>query len=262
LDKLIPLSLKNGLVDDGVKGFVLEPYDEVIVHSSPSYNVQKHVSASGEVNFAGTYSLSVREERLSDLVKKSGGVTQFAYMKGARLFRQRSEAEQRQLDDEIERMLAQGDTTSVRLLNQEREYPVAINLQDAIEHPGGNNDIVLREGDRLEIPVYNNTIRVSGAVMMPNAVAYNPKYTAHQYIKMCGGFATRAKRNHSYIVKMNGAAVPYSPSMRLEPGSEIVVPQKPERNVTATQVAAALGQTLSATASIVTALAILIRYSK
>jgi len=261
--KLFSFSLENGLADNGNLGFVLEPYDEVVVHRSPSYNIQKHVTISGEANFAGEYVMSDRDERLSDLIRKAGGVTDFAYVKGARLYRQRSEIEQRQLDDEINSMMVQGDTTSVRLLETSKTYGVAIDLEDAIKNPGGKNDIVLREGDRIEIPVYSNTIRISGAVMMPNAIAYNPSYSAAKYIRLCGGFAPRAKKNHAYVIYMNGAAEPYRASMKLQPGAEIIVPQKGARQqINMAQTLAGLGSTIAGLATMTAAIATMMKYSK
>jgi len=259
--EVFSISLKNGLVEDGGEKFIIEPYDEVVVHRSPTYNVQKHVTIDGEVNFPGTYSMTEREERLSDLVKKAGGANDFAFLKGARLFRQRSEAEQRQLDDEINNLMVQGDTTSVRLLETSKTYSVSVNLQDAVDNPGGKEDIILREGDRLEIPLSSNTVRVSGAVMVPNAFAYNPRYSARKYVELSGGFAQRAKRNHAYIISMNGAAKPYTPSSRLKPGDEIVVPQKEKKNSDSiTRLASGIGNTVSGLASMVAAVAILVRY--
>lgn len=253
--------IKDGLVDDGEKSFVLEPYDEVVVHASPSYNIQKHVTVNGQVNFPGVYVMSNRDERLSDIIAKAGGVNDFAHVAGARLYRKRSESEMLRLEEEKRNLMLQGDTTSIDLLSLDDEYPVAINLADAIKNPGGKNDIVLREDDRLEIPVFNNTVRVTGAVMMPNAVAYNSMYTAKKYVRLCGGFSQKAKKSNAYIVSMNGSARPYVGNARLKPGDEIVVPQKGEKKISDIQAISSLAGAVSSVSSLLVSVALILRYT-
>ncbi|MBQ1656177.1 MAG: capsule biosynthesis protein, partial [Bacteroidales bacterium] len=141
------------------------------------------------------------------------------------------------------------------------EYPVAINLADAIKNPGGKNDIVLREDDRLEIPVFNNTVRVTGAVMMPNAVAYNSMYTAKKYVRLCGGFSQKAKKSNAYIVSMNGSARPYVGNTRLKPGDEIVVPQKGEKKISDIQAISSLAGAVSSVSSLLVSVALILRYT-
>ncbi len=222
-------TITDGLLSGKDRGFTLEPYDEVIVHRSPSYNEQRHFTVEGEVNFAGEYAMSTRDERISDLVAKAGGVTEFAYVKGARLYRQMNDSELAQIEDNIETLMASGDSTSVAMVERATEYSVAIYLDKALANPGSDYDIVLREGDRLEVPVYSNTVRISGAVMTQNTVAYVKGQNAKDYIMQCGGFAERAKKNHAYIINMNGDAERYRPWKNLSPGAEIIVPKKGER---------------------------------
>ena len=260
--QIFSFPIKDGLVDDGVKSFVLEPYDEVSVLRSPSYNVQTHVTVSGQVNFPGSFVMSDREEKLSDIIKKAGGVTDFAYLKGARLFRRRTQNEIDMIDTERERLKAQEDTTSLKFLDTSREYTVAINLKNAIDNPGSGDDIVLRDGDRIDIPIFNNTVRVNGAVMVPNAVAFNPTYRARDYVKMSGGFAQGSSRRHSYIVNMNGAAEPYRPNKKLQPGSEIFVPTKGESSGKGWDKIVGSASVFTSIASMVTSMAILLRYAK
>ena len=260
--RIFSFPIKDGLVDDGVKSFVLEPYDEVTVLRSPSYNVQTHVSVEGQVNFPGSFVMSDREERLSDMIRKAGGVTDFAYLEGARLFRQRTRNELDMINEERDRLKAIQDTVSMKLLDTLKVYSVAVNLKSAMDNPGGGDDIVLRDGDRISIPVYNNTIRVNGAVMMPNALAYNPTYRARDYVKLSGGFAQGSSRRHAYIVNMNGAAEPYRANKKLQPGSEIFVPKKGEATGKVWDKVIGSTSIFSSIASMTTAMAILLRYAK
>lgn len=230
ISKLYTFALKEGFVIDGTPGFVLEPYDEVIVRNSPSYTTQRFVSVSGEANFTGDFAMTERDERLSELVKKAGGITQFAYAKGARLVRQMTDTERKQMEEVLNR--AKQGVDSLKLSDKElgNEYYVAIELEKAIENPGSFYDIVLREGDRLEIPTYSNIVRVSGAVQSPNAITYKPNSGYKYYIEEAGGFAYRARKSRAYVVHMNGH-ISKARKGKIEPGSEIIVPSKDKESI-------------------------------
>lgn len=223
ISKMYTFSLKDGFVVDGTPGFILEPYDEVIVRSSPSYSAQKFVTVMGEANFTGDFTITERNERLSELVNKAGGLTKFAYPKGARLVRKMTETEKKQFD-EVVRHANKGSET-VKLEDLGDEYYVAIELEKAIENPGSYYDVVLREGDRLEIPTYSNIVRVSGAVQSPNAITFRPNKKSKYYINEAGGYAYRARKNHAYVIHMNGH-ISKARKGKIEPGSEIIVPSK------------------------------------
>ena len=225
ISKMYTFSLKEGFVIDGTPGFILEPYDEVIVRSSPSYSTQKYVTVSGEANFTGNFALTERDERLSELVKKAGGITKFAYAEGARLVRQISDAERKQMEEVLNKAKLSGDSLALSGKELGNEYYVAINLDKAIAEPGSFYDIVLREGDRLEIPTYSNIVRVSGAVQSPNAITYRPKSNYKYYIEEAGGFARKALKRRAYVIHMNGH-ISKAKKGKIQPGSEIVVPSK------------------------------------
>ena len=227
---LYTFSLDKGLADDGTRGFVLEPYDEVVVHRSPSYNVQRHFSVSGEVNFPGGYSLTNREEHVTDLLAKAGGLTPFAYKPGARLIRRTTAEEQRQGRDMVDIMESRVDTADVgarKALNA--TYSVAIDLDKALANPGGDEDVVLREGDELIIPGRSGVVRVHGSVLYPTAVNYDDNMRGHDYIEAAGGFAQNAARSKAYVVNMGGRAKRLRAGTKVEPGAEIYVPKKEEK---------------------------------
>ena len=85
--QIYTFSLKEGFIVDGTPGFVLQPYDEVYVRRSPGYQAQQNVVVEGEILFGGSYAMTSREERLSDLINKAGGATNYAYLRGAKLTR-------------------------------------------------------------------------------------------------------------------------------------------------------------------------------
>lgn len=226
--QMFSFSVKDGFVIEGEPGFVLQPYDEVYVRKSPSYSEQRNVSVTGEANFTGTYPLTLREERLSSLMQKCGGATEYAYIEGARLVRQINEEERKMMDKVVESMM--NDVTdslaAVRMKNYGNEYYVGIDLKKALANPGGADDVILREGDRLELPVYNNTVRVLGAVTSSNVVTYSEGKRFKYYINESGGYSDMARKRHAYIVYMNGHISQLKHNTKVLPGSEIVVPRR------------------------------------
>ena len=225
--KTFSFPIKDGFVSDG-NDFYLEPFDEVIVHRSPSYSEQQHYSVEGEVNFPGEFTMVSRTQRVSDLVKSAGGLTEYAYLKGARVYREMNEDESRLWADKVRAFEAMQDSSILFALKNNTTYPVAIDIEKALANPGGDSDLMLRDGDRLLIPVVNNTIKVSGSVMMPTTMAYDSNMRAKDYIASCGGYARLAAKNEAFIIHVNGIAESYRPYSRLEPGAEIVVPKKKE----------------------------------
>lgn len=228
IGEMYSFSLKDGFVIDGEPGFVLQPYDQVYVRRSPGYQEQVYVDITGEVLYDGTYSLTNKSERLSDLVKKAGGVTQFAYVKGAKLMRQANEEELKRMEDVFKMMsreMGQANMDSLKL-DLDSVYSVGIDLELAMKNPGSSADVVLRAGDKLIVPELSNTVKINGAVMFPNTVAYKDKKSVKYYISQAGGFANNARKSKAFIIYMNGQVAKVKGSGRnmVAPGCEIVVP--------------------------------------
>lgn len=225
-------SIQNGFSLDGADQFVLQPYDVVTVRRSPSYVENRIVTVSGEVNFPGDYNLSKREERVVDLLKKSGNLTDYAYVKGARLYRNFSEEELEQKKRAKEALAATGDTT--KLDEKEKSYLVSFNLDDAIKNPQGDNNLVLMEGDVLDIPVYSNIVRIDGAVQMPTSIAYRKGLRKSDLIDAAGGYQKLAYKKRTFVIYMNGSVTKLRRHTKIEPGCQIYVPLKdktPEENL-------------------------------
>ena len=223
-------ALKDGFVVDGQPGFILEPYDIVTVRRSPGYSAQKFVAVSGEVVFAGNYVLSHKNQRVSELVKAAGGVTDWAYVKGARLVRRISPEERARMRTTLSMINRGRDSIDVNKLDFGDVYYVGLNLEEALANPGTDVDLVLREGDVLQVPEYNNTVKITGNVMYPNTVVYNPEMNVKKFIEMAGGFGDRAKKSKVYVINMNGTVskARKGGSGSLNPGCEIVVPSRRE----------------------------------
>ena len=185
ISKTYSFELKDGFVIDGQSGFILEPYDIVQVRRSPSYHEPRNIYIEGEVQFSGIQTLSTKNQRLSDAIKAAGGFTDEAYVKGARLIRTVTEDERNRATDlmrQIKNAGDQKDSIQTSQLNLFKTYTVGINLDKAMENPGGDYDIVLRDGDRIIVPEYNGTVKISGNVQFPNTVAFNEKKGYKWYI--------------------------------------------------------------------------------
>ena len=256
------LALKDGFVIDGQPGFRLMPYDEVYVRRSPGFTTPQNVYVEGQVMFAGTYTLARKNERISDVIRKAGGVTDLAYVSGARLLRRTSEAERAKMRAVTRILAAQGansDSINVALLQLADTYPVGIELGEALKHPGGDADLVLREGDQLIIPEYNGTVKISGDVMFPNTVAYEKGKRFSYYIDQAGGFGQRAKKSRTIIVYMNGTVGRVAHNAKVRPGCEIVVPSKPRRNPAAIGQWLGIGSSVASLATMIASLANLLK---
>ena len=233
IGEMFTFSLKDGFVVDGEPGFVLQPYDHVYVRRSPAYSEQKNVAINGEILYGGTYTLTSKDERISDLVKKAGGTTQFAYVRGAKLVRRANANELQRMQDVVVLLRRQmGDERVDSLgIKVDSTFSVGIDLEAALKAPGSDADIILREGAVVVVPKYNNTVRINGAVMQPNVVSYKQGKDVKYYIGQAGGYNQVAKKNKKYIIYMNGqiAAVKRRGKNLVEPGCEIIVPNKRQR---------------------------------
>ena len=254
--------LKDGFVIDGTPGFTLQPYDEVYVRTSPGFSAQKNVTVEGEVLFGGTYTLAKKTQRLSEIIKQAGGLTTTAYAKGARLERQLTPEERARMEQVLKMAKAKAgdsDTLNINKLDVGNTYYVGINLDKALAEPGGNYDIVLREGDKITIPEYTNTVKISGDVMYPNTVSFRKGKNVAYYVDQAGGWGSRAKKSRTYIIYMNGTVARIGNGVKPEPGCEIVVPSKPANSRMTTTEVVALA---SGTASIATMIATLVNLLK
>ena len=223
-------SLKEGFVVDGTPGFVLQPYDEVYVRRSPGYQAQQNVAVEGEILFEGSYAMTSRTERLSDLIRKAGGSTKNAYLRGAKLTRVATEGEKKRMEDVLRLMSRQlGEAMMDSLdIHVEDHFTVGIDLEKALANPGSTADIVLREGDVVFIPKSTNTVKINGAVMVPNTVSYIAGKNIDYYLNQAGGYSDNARKSKKFIIYMNGqvAKVKGSGKKQIEAGCEIIVPNK------------------------------------
>lgn len=246
--------IKDGLIVDGKADFILKPYDQIYIRRSPSYIEQRNIKIDGEVLFPGTYALKEKTERLSDIVKRAGDLTSHAFSQGAKLIRMKT---QMQIAEERKSMkaLSQGlkDSISTDLLNIEQFYSVGIELDKAITNPRSEYDLILREGDQIIIPEYDNTVSINGSVMYPNTVLYKKGEKVSYYIDQAGGYSDLAEKKRAYIVYMNGTVTKAKGSSRdaIQPGCNIIVPAKEQREKMSLAQIISLGSSVTSMASVV-----------
>ena len=256
ISKMFSFAVKDGFVVEGDPGFILEPYDQVFVRRSPGYTPKVNVSITGEVEFEGSYALNERNERLSDLIARAGGLTGFAYLKGARLERQLKEEEYLQAKELLTMVASNNQISgndSIIIPAVSRTYTVAIDLEKIMSNPHSSLDPVLQDGDAVIIPQLMTTVQVTGSVRKPNSVVYNPDMKLKDYISEAGGYAERARKSGTFILYPNGHIKELgrnASAKEIVGGAKIIVPQKGRSQWN-------LGTTLSTVATSVSMLAVI-----
>ncbi len=270
-------ALKDGFVIDGEPGFIILPFDEIVVRRSPSSSDLQSVSVAGSVNFSGSYTMTSKNYKLSDLVKAAGGLTNLAYAKGARLERTMTEEERKQRETSLRSQqialyenslsadknfdLNRADSLLSMKLDVGNTYPVAINLEEAMKNPGGSEDIALREYDRLIVPQYSSTVKISGEVMYPISMNFKEGESLNYYIKRAGGYANKARKSRVYAIYMNGSVelINKRSSKAIQPGCEIVVPTKDNKEKISTTEWMSMGTTAASISTMMVSIANLLK---
>ena len=213
---------------DNQSGFSLQPFDEIYVRRSPGYNIQQNITVEGEVQFEGVYTMTSKEQRLSEAIKMAGGLTKHAYLGGAKLLRQMTQ-EERDVMETVLRTAQRNsgrDTIDISKILMLANYPVGIELDKALKNPGTDDDPILREGDRIVVPQYTSTVTINGEVLYPNTVRFKEGKNAKYYIKQAGGATSTAKKSKAIIIYMNGMVAKANSKNKPMPGCQIVVPTK------------------------------------
>lgn len=227
------ISVVGGLAQGEGQNFIMKPYDVVIIRRSPGYVPQEMVNIGGEVLFAGNYALEKRNERLSSIISRAGGLIEGAYTKGAYLTRKLTDEEYKMRQETLRLAMSNqdghGDSISLSKIQVSDRYSVGIDLEKAIAYPGSTYDVIVQPGDVLFIPEQQSTVKIAGDVMFPNTVVFVPGKKLSYYIDQAGGYGQRAKKGKAFIVYMNGSVAKAKRNTPIEPGCQIIIPSKPEK---------------------------------
>lgn len=259
-----------GLVD---KQFVLAPFDIVSIRSSEGYTIQRQVKLEGEVLYPGTYTINRKDERISDIIKRAGGLTSVAYPDGASLKRPGAEKanpagknviDNKEEDDKkllnLKRVQQAGvrDTISAALEQKLIQSDlVGINMQEILAKPQGIYDLILEDGDILRVPRILQTVKVTGEVLNPNGIVFKPGKSLKGYVNGAGGFTSNALKRNVYVKYANGTAegatrfLFFKSYPKIKPGAEIMVPKRAEREPITTQGWIGISSALASVAAIV-----------
>ena len=223
--EVLSYNLMKNPADADVK---LQPFDIVFVRKDAGYKPQQAVTVEGEVNYPGTYVVEKSTVRLSDIINRASGFSKEAYVKGAKLTRTLTKEEFDRLKVAMQIAKKQvSDSTAVDSLEIGESYTIAIDLEKAMANPGSVADVILRVGDVISVPAYNSTVKISGAVLYPNTVAFDPKKNWNYYISNAGGVSKDGLKRKVYMVHMNGSVATKGDSnFKVQPGTEIIVPAK------------------------------------
>lgn len=260
---------KDLRLSEAGKNMKLEPFDRIFIRRSPGYEEQLTVVIEGEVLFPGQYSISNKDERMSDLIRRAGGLTPDAYPEGASLTRRfPADMTNRQIAIESSNLLRQdyrnqvdiSDPTlsgnnqlkaqKLKLLDSllmiavnKREQAIGIDLVKIISNPHSKYDLIVQEGDILRVPKLLQTVSLTGALLHPITVRYDERFNFRHYISSAGGYAQNARPAKSYVIYANGSVditrsfLGIKKYPKLGPGAEIVVPEKElKRNVTTAEI--------------------------
>ncbi|MDE6096646.1 MAG: SLBB domain-containing protein [Muribaculaceae bacterium] len=232
LSENFTLSIAGGLGSSKEKEFILHPYDLVIIRKSPGYAEQEVVELKGEILFTGNYTIEKRNERISSMLARAGGLIEGAYIKGAQLTRKLSEEEYKVRQETLRMAMSnsqagQGDSIALSKIEVADHYNVGIDLEKALAYPGSTYDVVVKPGDVLFVPEQQSTVKIAGDVMFPNTVVYVPGKKLSYYVDQAGGYGQRAKKGKAFIVYMNGSVAKAKRNTPIEPGCQIIVPSKP-----------------------------------
>jgi protein involved in polysaccharide export with SLBB domain len=247
---------RNLELTDGGEKFIMEPFDQVFIRKSPGYETSQTIAINGEVLYPGSYSISTKEEKISDLITRAGGLTSEAYPEGAKLIR-RLPGNQEERLKALESLMRDSEDSLVFNIDEENEQAIGIDLKKILESPGSKYDLLVQHQDRIEIPVEMQTVRLSGAVLYPVSVRYDKSFSFSSYIARSGGFASDAKRSKSYVIYANGSVdrtnnfLFFNLYPKIEPGAEIVVPQKPPKDKVSTQEVIGISSALTSMALII-----------
>lgn len=234
--EIIKFGISNNLqLDNTASKFELAPFDEVFIRTSPNYELQQFVTVQGQVIFPGVYGLERKDERLSDIINRAGGLNNQSYPEGAKLIRKNrlTDAEKTHKMEQLSDM--QNNFSNSILYDKDQlnkaTEKIGIDLVAALKSPGSEEDLFMLEGDIIDIPKEPQTVKVTGEVSYPNSVKFLNSYSFRDFISSAGGFTKASNRSKSYVIYSNGSVkrvkkvLFFNKYPKIEKGAEIIIPR-------------------------------------
>ena len=213
----------------------LQPNDIVTVRYQKGYSAQQLIKIEGEISFPGHYSILTKDERISDFIERAGGITPYAYLKGATLIRKMKDLSDKEQIKQLQELNNATNEIKIEKIGNDNEYRVGINLEKIMKNKNSYQNLILKNEDILIIPSEKQTVEVKGLVLAPSLVQYEKGKTLKSYVNNAGGFANNARKRAAYVMYANGSVEGTSNLLffksypKIEPGSIIIIPEKPER---------------------------------
>lgn len=233
--------LNADLSNSNASSYTLRPFDEVMIRRSPVYNEQANVVLEGEVVYPGVYTINTKKEKVSDVIRRAGGLRPEAYAEGAVMLRKTyvNESDSALLSNKLEIFYNKlKDTTNIDRVKsavERKEQLLGIKLDEILTKPGSKYDLLLEEGDRIKVPKKQQTVQMFGEVYFPKKVRFDNNYSFRDYIRGAGGFTSQALRRRSYVVYSNGEVKSTRKTLffnrypKVKPGAEVYVPIRKQR---------------------------------
>ena len=213
----------------------LQPNDIVTVRYQKGYSAQQLIKIEGEISFPGHYSILTKDERISDFIERAGGITPYAYLKGATLIRKMKDLSDKEQIKQLQELNNATNEIKIEKIGNDNEYRVGINLEKIMKNKNSYQNLILKNEDILIIPSEKQTVEVKGLVLAPSLVQYEKGKTLKSYVNNAGGFANNARKRAAYVMYANGSVegtrnfLFFKSYPKIEPGSIIIIPEKPER---------------------------------
>ena len=213
----------------------LEPNDIITVRYQKGYSAQQLIKIEGEISFPGHYSILTKDERISDFIERAGGITPYAYLKGATLIRKMKDLSDKEQIKQLQELNNATNEIKIEKIGNDNEYRVGINLEKIMKNKNSYQNLILKNEDILIIPSEKQTVEVKGLVLAPSLVQYEKGKTLKSYVNNAGGFANNARKRAAYVMYANGSVegtrnfLFFKSYPKIEPGSIIIIPEKPER---------------------------------
>lgn len=221
--------------------FALQPFDEVMIRRAPAYTEQANVLLDGEVVYPGSYTINTKKERISDVIRRAGGLRPEAYAEGAVMLRRTfiNSSDSSLLVNKLEvfynKLKDSTDIERMRGTIERKEQLLGIQLEKVLANPGSKYDLYLEEGDIIRVPKKLQTVQMFGEVYFPKKVRFDKNFSFRDYVRGAGGFTAQALRRRSYIVYSNGEVKStrrvlfFNSYPKVKSGAEIYVPIKKQK---------------------------------